>query len=227
MQRPYRFITNDTWIDGLPEHVQNDVNARMSRVTFRAGREVRRAGTVADCMSRIEEGYLRLTGLHSDGRRSLIAIYARGTSFGETALVAGRAYNHTTYALVDTVVSELPAADFWNLYRRHPEIPEALCRKFARLIARQITAREMRATLRLGQRIAMLFQDLARDGGIALEDGSTRLDVPLTQSDIAELFDVTRQSVQREVTHLKELSILEKRAGSWLIADPRRLAYMI
>lgn len=53
------------------------------------------------------------------------------------------------------------------------------------------------------------------------EGGAVAL--PITQSDIADLFDVTRQSVHREVTNLRQLKLFDKQRGDWLVLDPVRL----
>ena len=53
--------------------------------------------------------------------------------------------------------------------------------------------------------------------------GEIGLDFPFTQSDIASIFDVTRQSVQREITYFKEQQLVEKREGAWIVLDLKRL----
>ena len=219
----YGIITDENWIAALPAEVNQAVVARMTRLAVPAGGEVRRAGTPANRIIQIESGFLRLTGLHEDGSQSLITIYARGNCFGETAVVSRRDHNHSTYAITPTVVRQLMSHDFWELYHRYPAIPEALCRKFAMSISRQIAARELRATQRLGKRIALMFENLVEHCGEPLAQGAWRIALPITQSDIADLFDVTRQSVQREITALKVAAIVEKRSGSWIVADAARL----
>ena len=55
--------------------------------------------------------------------------------------------------------------------------------------------------------------------------GTIALDFPFTQSDIASIFDVTRQSVQREITYLKAQRLVEKRDGAWVVLDLKRLRH--
>lgn len=69
----------------------------------------------------------------------------------------------------------------------------------------------------------MMFDNLAEHAGSEAADGGIRISLPITQSDIADLFDVTRQSVHREVSHLKQLRLVEKQHGDWVVLDPRRL----
>jgi len=216
-------INREDWIGALPDAVRAVVEARMTSFSVEPGVPIKRAGEAATRIFQVESGFLSLIGLHVDGRQALITIYAAGNCFSETAMIARRAHNHTTVALTSAVVRQLGSDDFWELYHRFPEIPEALCRKFAGAISRQMASREQRATQRLGQRIAAMFVNLAEHAGSATIHGGTRIALPITQSNIADLFDVTRQSVHREVSHLKQLKLVDKQQNEWIVLDPDRL----
>jgi CRP-like cAMP-binding protein len=215
-------ITEENWIAGLPATARDAVLARMSLVEFMPGKDIVAAGEAPRRMLQVVSGYVRLSGFHTDGRRSLITIYGPGNCYGETALVSHRNFNHTTTSLTAVQARELLTSDFWELYHCYPEIPEALCRKFAMAITRQMTGRELRAEHRLGACIVMLFENLAIRCG-QRKDQWIAIQIPLSQSDIADHFDVTRQSVQREITALKRAGRLEKREGIWMVSvDGRR-----
>lgn len=216
-------INRENWIGELPAAVQQAVEARLTRFTVEPGMPVKRAGEAATRIFQVESGFLSLIGLHVDGRQALITVYGAGNCFSETAMIARRPHNHTTIAMTQAVMRGLDQSDFWDLYHHHPEIPEALCRKFANAISRQMASREQRATQRLGQRVAAMFVNLTEHAGVRESDGTIRITLPLTQSNIADLFDVTRQSVQREINQLRDWQIVEKRQKSWLVLEPGRL----
>lgn len=216
-------INRENWIGELPAAVQQAIEARMTRFQVEPGMPVKRAGEPATRIYQVESGFLSLIGLHIDGRQALITIYGAGNCFSETAMVARRPHNHTTIAMTHAVMRQLDQKDFWDLYHRHAEIPEALCRKFANTISRQMASREQRATQKLGQRIAAMFVNLSDNAGERCDGGSVRITLPLTQSNIADLFDVTRQSVQREINQLRDWQIVEKRQNAWIVLQPERL----
>ncbi|MGX7926891.1 Crp/Fnr family transcriptional regulator [Tsuneonella sp. HG094] len=220
---PAGIINKENWIAELPAEVQAAVEARMTRFTVEPGMPVKRAGEAATRIFQVESGFLSLIGLHADGRQALITIYAAENCFSETALIARRPHNHTTIAMTHSVMRQLDQSDFWDLYHRHAEIPEALCRKFANAISRQMASREQRATQRLGQRIASMFVNLSEHASRPMQDGTIGITLPLTQSNIADLFDVTRQSVQREINQLRDWRIVEKRQSGWVVLEPSRL----
>ena len=216
-------MTPDNWIGHLPPMVREAVFDRMRPVELSAGEVLRAAGDPPVAMHYIDRGYVRLLGLHNDGRQVLLLIYKPGNSCGESVLVTRRRYNHTTVALTDARVLRLPVADFWELYHAHSEIPEALCRKFATAITRQFGSRELQATQRLRKLVALTFENLAVHCGQAEPDGSVVIDLPFTQTDLADHHEVSRQAVQREVAVLKAEGLLAKRQGRWRVLDPRGL----
>lgn len=212
-------ITADDWIGQLPAGLREDIARAMIVERIPAGQELHGAGDVPRGIFRLEQGYVRLTSLQEDGRQVLLTIYAPDACFLDTAVVAQRPLNHTTTAMTDLRVSRLPVPAFWDLYNRYRDIPDALCRKFAQSIARQMSARKSRAQLKLGEQVGALFAELADTCGVVRPGGSSDVTLPITQTDIAEHLDVTRQSVQREMTVLKNEGLVRKSAGIWIIAD--------
>ena len=218
------FAREENWIGQLPPTVQAAILERMTPIDFAPGEEICRAGSPALRMHQVERGHVKLAGLHEDGRQSFIAIYVKGNCFSESAIVSRRDFHHTTLALTQTRIRVLTQSDFWDLYHRHPEIPDALCRKFAGTLSLQMAASEMRANHRLGKRIALMFENLAAHCAEIRTGDSATIALPFTQADIGDHFDVTRQSIQREITALKAMGILDKYLGRWVIRDLGKLA---
>lgn len=219
-----RIFTYENWIGDLPDPARSAVLSRMTEIDVAPGEMIAEAGQEATRIFQVVSGYVRLSGLHEDGSEALITIYVPGNCYAETAIISRRPYNHTSTAMVPSRIRILRVQDFWDLYNSHPAIPEALCRKFAKAISRQFAAREIRATTRLRYQVASMFADFAErcagDPSRPIE-----LDFPFTQSDIASIFDVTRQSVQREINYFKEHQLVEKRDGSWVVLDLKRLRH--
>ena len=216
--------SHENWIADLPPTVRAAMEARMILREVAAGQALQQAGDIPAGIHQIESGFLKLVGLLEDGRQTIIAIYSPGNCFSENPVVGGRPYHHSTVALTDCRVRLLSTEAFWDLYRAHREIPDALCRKFAGALTRQLANRDMRANHRLGKRIALLFESLADRCAEDRVGQSCVIAVPITQSDIGDHFDVTRQSVQREITALKAAGILDKHGGRWIIRDLEKLS---
>lgn len=212
-------LTSENWIGSLPEAVRAEITARASVTRLTAGEEFSAAGQTPRGIFQVVEGYLRLTGLQEDGRLNLITVYSAGNSFAETAVVARRPLNHSTQAITATTVRCLAQADFWELYEAHREIPDALCRKFAAAIGRQLASRQLGTSRRLGKRVGMIFEELAHRTGAPLPNGRVAINLPITQQDFADHLGVTRQSIQREIKDLKAAGLIGREHRQWHVCD--------
>lgn len=217
-------VSGESWISRLPVEVRRRLDGSAVSRTYRPGEEITRAGRNCLGVHQLVEGYVRLTGLNSCGETALIAIYGPGTSWGETAVISGRAHHHTTLAMTTTRVRLLPRAEFLRACADHPEAREALCGKLADSISRLLQTREERASENMGCLVARSFLSfLEDDERDADQQNSYSIEVPLTQNDIAQFLGVTRQSIHPEIAALKAAGILEKRGSSWVVHDIRRL----
>lgn len=220
-------VHDENWIAELPAPVRGALLDRTTVCSVETGETLKVAGDKPDAIYHIERGYLKLMGLYPDGRNMLIEIYRAGNSFGETAVIVRRDHHfHSTVALVPTTVRRLARDDFWALYRSHPEIPEALARKFANKITRMFDSREIKATRRLRSQIANLLLNIAHHCGTPAPDGSLWSALPISHNDIAEYLDVTRQAVQREISALRRAGLVLQTKGGWTILQPESLAHI-
>ncbi|WP_126177132.1 Crp/Fnr family transcriptional regulator [Tsuneonella rigui] len=212
-------ITPQNWIAELPDPVRTRVAERMKFIDLASGEVLKQAGDKPDGMFQVQSGYLRLLGLHPDGRQHLILLYGPGNPFCETTMVSRRAYHvHTTSALVATRVGRVDTEDFWDLYYSHPEIPEALCRKFASSISWAFQTRELQVTSKLRSRIVDMLVTIAKHAGQERASGIT-FELPISHTDIAEHLDVTRQAVQRECSFLSQAKLIQRSGDQWFISN--------
>lgn len=213
----------DDWISSLPTAVRAAIREKMQQERFEAGEQVLVAGAPPRRIHQVVSGYVKLIGQHANGEQSLITIYSAGNCFSETAVVADRPLHHTVQAMTDATVAYLKREHFWQLYKRHPEIPEALCRKFAQSLSRSVRNREIRETMSLARLVAMVFANLSDVCAGATSERGIELAVPITQADIGAVLGVTRQSVQTAMIYLRSRSLVEKQGGVWIVRDRERL----
>lgn len=219
-------VNTENWIGALPDAVARAIHERMTTRVLSPGEVLKSIGAPPSGIYQVESGYLRLIAELPDGNQTLVVIYRPGNCFSESTLVARRPSNHTTIAMTPARVRWLPTDDFWMLYHRHPEIPEALCRKFANGMTRLLNRRELATTRRLRDMVAFVFCNLADECGREERNGSISIELPLTQNDLADHLGVTRQAVQREVGVLKKLGMVAKRDGHWRVLDAAALRRM-
>jgi CRP/FNR family transcriptional regulator, cyclic AMP receptor protein len=219
-------ISTDNWIDDTPIAVQRAIGARMRTVRLARNEALKGAGDAPAAIFQVEMGYLKLLRDLPDGRSQLILLYGPGGAFGETAVVARRAvHDHTTVALVPSRVRRLAVADFWELYARHPEISDALCRKFARLVAMQLDRHDLTGALRLRERIIVMLATLAKQLGSRDAEHAVTFTLPISHADIAHHVEATRQAVQREMAALTAAGLVRRAGHRWWLPRPDLLRW--
>lgn len=185
---------------------------------------LKEAGDKPAAIFQVEDGYLKLIRELPDGRSQFIILYGPANTFGETAVIARRGvHHHSTIALVPSRVRRLAVADFWELYARHPEIPDALCRKFARLVTMQLDRHDLTGALRLRDRIAVMLASLAEQLGSRDPEGGVSFTLPISHADIADHVEATRQAVQREMSALAAAGLVRRVRDRWSLPSPDRL----
>lgn len=215
------------WIDDLPAPTRAAVRERFAYRDLQAGDIIKESGQVPDGMYQIQSGYIKLLADRPDGEQSLLLIYIRGNCFGESTLIARRPHHHTTIAATPVRIGFLKQEDFDALYRAHPAIPEALCRKFATALSSMIAYREKQHETTVAQRVALVLRNLAEMSETPQLGARRSIDVPLTIAELSSFLGLTRQTVQKEISALKRQNVIAKSQGSWTVQDMpqlRRLA---
>jgi CRP/FNR family cyclic AMP-dependent transcriptional regulator len=208
-------ICND-WIAELPDEVRREVNARKSVLHVGAGGVITQAQQPANHVFQLVSGYVKLLQNLRDGRQLFLGVYIPGNCFCESPAIANRNYRHSTVALTEVILNAWPRRDFDDLFYKYPQIPQALCRKFAGLISGSLDIRESAALLPISKQVVSVILELT-EFCTSSASAPWILEVPLTVSDIAEFLSVSRQTVQKEISSLKQQKLIKKSRGKWIV----------
>ncbi|KCZ86057.1 Crp/Fnr family transcriptional regulator [Hyphomonas adhaerens MHS-3] len=217
----------NNWISELAPHIREELRGRMQTRHVPAGQLVREAGDPGLSICQVDEGYIKLVADLPSGERALLAVFVPGNVFGETAVICGRNLFHTTIAATDVTLSVLPKAEFEACYARFPEIPEALCRKFAYTVSSTIRFREVKSEHPIGEQVAIVMLNLAECSSTPRIGNSKEIDIPITIAELSAFLGVTRQTVQKEITKLKNARLLSKSLNRWKINDVGKVSELI
>ncbi len=207
------------WIDELPAPARSAIRERFVYREVAPGEIIKETGQPADGMYQVQSGYIKLLADRQDGESSLLMIYIRGNSFGESPMVARRPHHHTTIAASPARIGFLKHDDFDDLYRTYPAIPEALCRKFAAGLSSMFAFREKQTETTVAQRVALVLRNLAEMSDTPRIGGHRAIDIPITIAELSSFLGLTRQTVQKEISALKRRNLISKSQGAWTVLD--------
>jgi CRP/FNR family transcriptional regulator len=173
----------------------------------------------------VAEGWLRVFRDAAFVRDVTLVLAGPGEVLGPGTLFGDRSAESGAQALTDAaLVSVTP-----DTVARQAEAAPALYLAFARSLARRAlrVQRKLEAFSRatVEARVAGALLEIAEDAGIPLADGAIRLDLPLSQEDLAALAGTTRESCSTAVATLARSGVVRgRRLRGLVLVDPGRLA---
>ncbi|MHC4393271.1 MAG: Crp/Fnr family transcriptional regulator [Planctomycetota bacterium] len=194
------------------------IRGRMRRRSLRDGAALFRAGDPGDAAYVIASGQLAVTALSEQGREVLLQLMVPGEMVGELALLDGRPRSATVTAREPVELFVLERTDFLQCLREQPEIALALLKVLSERVRRLSGAFEDSVLLDLRTRLARKLLALTTTFGRP-EEGSLRIDVPLTQQALGEMIGATRESVNKWLRSFAALGVLTSRRGVVTILD--------
>lgn len=187
-----------------------------------AGEVIFREGDAGDTCYVVQDGCVRVTRNHPDGRTITLAELRSGDLFGELAMFDSERRSATVEAADDTSAVALLAGDMRRLLMNHPDISIRLLTAFS---ARLKEANE-RISRQSFQTVASRVAGVLLSHSETLEaEGISPHDVLIhsTRAEIAQLAGSSRESVSRFLATLERAGLVTCGRGKVMIHDPAAL----
>ncbi|HEY6567477.1 MAG TPA: Crp/Fnr family transcriptional regulator [Actinomycetota bacterium] len=197
---------------------------RAVRREFEKGRSIFYQGDQGDSLFVVAEGLVKVWVSSGDGSEMVMATLRRPDAFGEVSAVDGQGRSASATAMEDTVLVSLDRATLLDSVHRNPAVADSLLRALGDL-ARRITEQASDLVfLDLAGRVAKCLVHLAERDGHA-DGGATVLELPLTQTELAEMVGGSRQSVNQTLKAFQSRGFLELRGREVAILDLESLRH--
>ena len=206
-------------LDGLDEDDRRALRARMQRKRFAKGEVIFHEGDSGEVLHLIEKGHVSLRVATPDGDTAVLRVLGPGDMFGEYVLIASgpRAATVTALDVVETMC--LGQDDFHRLRAEHSYLDALLLDSAIREVRRLSAALLDALYLPVQQRVLRRLVEVADLYGA--ENANV---VPISQSDLAGLAGVTRQTTNRVLAKAQESGVIRLRRGNIEILHPEALA---
>jgi CRP-like cAMP-binding protein len=168
-------------------------------------------------------GHLKVVSAGADGRDTGLNIMGPGELIGEVPLLDGGPRSATVQALEPCELLVIRREPFLRLIESSPKIAIELLRVLAQRLRRLTERSEDIAFLRVGSRLAKRIVSLAGEYGESHPGGGVRVTVKLSQQELGELVNATRESVNKHIKAWEDEGILSQESGHVVILDLHRL----
>jgi CRP-like cAMP-binding protein len=144
----------------------------------------------------VRSGRVKLSLSSPEGREVTVGLIGPGGFFGDLALLDGGPRSASVVTLEPVETLTLDRAPFIDVLERHPEVAGALLAVLGDRLRRTDELIQDILFLDLPARVAKTLLALAAEHGSQVPEG-LRIDVRLSQSELAGLVGSTRESVNR------------------------------
>ncbi|HEY2602245.1 MAG TPA: Crp/Fnr family transcriptional regulator [Thermoleophilaceae bacterium] len=187
-----------------------------------SGEVIFREGDTGDTCYVVQDGSVRVTRNHTDGRTITLAELRPGDLFGELAMFDSERRSATVEAVVDTTGVALLAGDMRRILLRHPEISIKLLSAFADRLKEANERISRQSFQTVASRVAGVL--LAHAEMLEAEGGEAHnVLIRSTRAEIAQLAGSSRESVSRFLATLERAGLVTCGRGKVVIHDPAAL----
>ncbi|WP_214104919.1 Crp/Fnr family transcriptional regulator [Acrocarpospora catenulata] len=202
---------------------QNALLTTGATKSFLAGEHLVQEGDQRDEVYLLTSGFAKIFGNSYDGREVLLSIRTAGDLIGELAALDGEPRSATVTAATPVETRWYTAETFHALLRQHPPLGQAVQRYVTRKFRMATRHRIDVGGASVRVRLARVLDRLGRSHGRATPSG-IRIEVPLSQVELAALVGAAEPSVHRALTGLRQRGIVVTGYKHTLISDPAALA---
>jgi CRP-like cAMP-binding protein len=174
----------------------------------------------------LERGLIRIYRLSESGGEATLGFVGPGEVFGELAAFSDAPRESFAQAARASTAWRIPRAAFTEAIGAHPQAVLEVTKQVGTRLKRIESRMEDLIFRDVHARVARVLLELAQDFGRA-ESTGVRIDLPLTQTDLAMLVGSTRQTVNATLRRLTEEGLLGRDQRQFVIARPDALRAVI
>lgn len=197
------------------------------RRTFRAGEVIFHRDDPGQVLYVIKEGKVKICLISPDGQEISLVVFGKGECFGELALLDGLPRSADAIAMEKVECYTLQRSDFHNAIIKTPMIAIQVLEVLSKRLRSTDQQVEDLIFLDVYGRVAKKLLELADSHGTSVDNG-TRIEVRLTQQELASMVGASRESVNKVVgyfTDKKYISTDRHRITIHRVDDLRRRIY--
>lgn len=191
----------------------------LARREFKQGESIFAQGDPGQVLYLIESGQVRIFVHGSEGHERSVVFYGSGDIFGELAVIDGLPRSASAEATENTVVYTLNRDLFREHMRRAPQLALNFMKALSVRVRHTTDQVGNLALLDVPSRLARKLLELAQNHGQVEAEG-VRVNLTLTQSELASMIGATRESINKALGNFKRQGLIRMEQGHIIIVDP-------
>ena len=207
----------------LPTDVSRQLLAGKRTLRLREGMTLFERGDIGDGCYWLLNGVVAVSVASAAGDERILAILGQNAIIGELAMVDGLPRSASVKALRDCELAFVSRAAFTDMLRRNPELYADIVTTLAARLRQSDEDMAASSFLAVRARVARALLQFARHLGEDAGSGRVRIRYRVTQSDLAAMAGVARESVSRTLSEWRRRKVLEESSRTGFVVHRARL----
>lgn len=221
-QAKYWHLKQVALFEGLPSTEVRQLGEHFDTELVETGVHIYQFGDLANRLYVLKSGRIKITRASDDGKEFILYFISPGEIFGELAITGKERRSSTATVVDDAFICAVDQVEFQRFMCRNPGVSLEV----ARVIGRRKESTEKRVLDLISKdvrtRLAHTLADLARDYG-ERERRGVRIDLRLTQSDLAQLVGSTRETTSTVFNEFRRDKWVASEGKTIWVLDPEAL----
>jgi CRP-like cAMP-binding protein len=209
-----------SYFASLPAAELKDLAAQCTVRSLGRGEALFEEGDSCGGLLIVVDGHVEIRQISLRGREQVFHTEGPGAALGEAPLFDGGGYIASAVALSPTRVLFLPRAEVRRLCQRRPAVALAMLETLARRVRHFAGVISDLAFRPVAERLARHLQT----AGAAPITPGTRIELTLTQAQLAARLGTVRELVTRAFSQLEQRGVISRDRSLVIVRDPTRLA---
>jgi CRP/FNR family cyclic AMP-dependent transcriptional regulator len=192
---------------GLADEDIRELMAVAKRRTFRSGEVIFHREDPGVVLYVIKEGKVKISLISPEGQEISLVVFGKGECFGEFAILDGLPRSADAVAMEKVECYTLQRSDFHQAIMKNPKIAIQVMEVLSKRLRSTDQMVEDLIFLDVYGRVAKKLLELAEAHGTKVEDG-TRIDVRLTQQELASMVGASRESVNKVMGYFTDKNFI-------------------
>jgi len=207
----------------LPRQFADKLLAGERTLALREGDTLFERGDAGDGCYWLRRGVLAVCVASAAGEQRILAILGPGAIVGELAMIDGLPRSASVQALRNCELAFVSRAAFTEMLRQHPELYIDIVTTLASRLRQSDEDMVASSFLTVRARVARALLQFARQLGEEVGPGRIRIRHSITQSDLAAMAGVARESVSRTLREWQRQKVVEGSSRTGYVVDQTRL----
>ena len=192
---------------GLNDESIRELMGVAKRRTFRNGEVIFHRDDPGQVLYVIKEGKVKICLISPDGQEMTLVVFGKGECFGEFAILDGLPRSADAVALEKVECYTLQRSDFHNAIMKNPKIAIQVLEVLSRRLRTTDDMVEDLIFLDVYGRVAKKLLELSDTHGEKVDNG-IRINVRLTQQELASMVGASRESVNKVLGYFTDKNFI-------------------